>query len=347
MMETGDTPPMMRGIVNRVGDNYCYLNSILQNVIHNSSVRNSVLKAAAGITVVPISLIHNDAINCDDDDVFSLVEPSLPPTAVAVSRPCALHALSSTIDAYTDTANGMNPINITRLRAFVAHSEATFARGKMNDPSEVYEMLMHLLMRDISWHGTAGSSGCAPLPPAEMPQSEESFLAKATGFSHTDTWCCRNEGCKAYNTPITKRNIQHVCRLLVYPTLYNSDDTKRHNMIERVPAAEGEKFSDIIRSTQLRDEIFVCPSCGDRTPLTAARLWSPSSLAVYHLLWPKIPSTEETAAFLLRVLQEIIRVDDVWDAIIGADDTQETPCCTAGATTSPPPHRSSACLQGL
>ena len=329
----------LRGIENRVGDNYCYLNSVVQMIVRCRALRRELATVKAPTIVVedvsrprPISEIETEA-ELDDADTNVLLDKEWksadsrpkpkPVPSPPEAPPCAALAMRETVAQYMRKDN-LNALQIPFLRRLVAHAANTFARGNMNDASELFEKLMHIVDRDMWWHakgplGDAPETGCVPdeklLEDCSDLDHGVSGIGRAVGYGFNQQWSCGWDGCSERLVQKSKCHLEYVCRLLVYPMLYDQEAKPRYSYEDLPP--QYESFQQIVSGSVLRNETFVCPTCGERAEVQSSRRWLPGSMSAFHLLWHRIPTPIETNMFLLRVLEDSAAVGGVWDAVSG------------------------------
>jgi hypothetical protein len=377
----GQAEVPLRGIVNLVGDNYCYLNSVVQMIVRCKAIREALGKAEF---LQSDRCVSNDTNHCParqeeaneqvvlsdsemEDEPAQTVAHTItriaeevlgtPPASVTEGTsttevknppapnlssppqpPCAAMAMRTTLERYMDTGRlpVERPLQLTQLRRVVTYAASTFARGVMNDAAEAFERLIRFTDRDVQWHNravTAALAAVAPLQSCCAPGEEitrdfngrdddVSGVGLAVGYSCQLHWQCSHYGCPRKDVRMERSTLDYVCRLLVYPMLHLEDDSPRFSLAA-LPVAH-VSFADIIRTSVLKNETFVCEGCGERTELYAERRWLPQGVSVFHLLWPGVPSPRDIRVLLLRVLEDAAAIDAMWDSVHGATSSESS-----------------------
>ena len=93
---------------------------------------------------------------------------------------CAVRSMVETIETYRSTLPKAT-IHLSLLRCIISEAAASFARGTMNDASELFEFLINLCDRDFVWHMEHGGE-CSLTTSFNNPSDRLSFLAKAVGL---------------------------------------------------------------------------------------------------------------------------------------------------------------------
>ena len=311
------------GIANNPGDNYCYLNALLQLLFNMRQLRSGLMSVAEGRRKALVEASIKEEKKDESED------------ATTTEQGNAINVITSTYDDYSDQRDvwqqhptHMPPkISISACRELLSKLDRRYQRGDMNDPSEaIYAVMSELHRNVVPISNQRDSTGGNDEDP-----TCSCLVHRGLSVVHDHRWRCRRAGCKAKGKLQCDRFPAFATSAAVWPLLYkDGEDGKPESRFQVVhliktpsdgddapPPPPASRFVDLVRWTFANGaETRNCEGCGEPCGIAPRVLRYPNQHIVVHFNWHTTrPPVSDVVDLCTHVFEETFALQSVFPTV--------------------------------